>query len=278
MKNPRISKVALLACAATMSVACADAPADLEIVYLADEDELSAAKSDGDDEPKVELKVSLPADEHARALWKFRLDEDRATVREVTFYDDPWLSLYEDGIILRSRKVIDGPDDSTVKIRPLAVDEVDPAWFSESGFQCEEDRSVGELGVSSCSLTREQDRGEIDDVADGERTVKKLFAEDQEDFVEAYAGELDWSALEAYGPVDTLKWRIEVSGFDHKLTFERWFLPDGRELLEVSSRVDADEALEAEEDLERFLRKRGFSTQSAGISKTSAVLEYFAAH
>jgi hypothetical protein len=41
MKNPRISKVALLACAATMSVACADAPADLEIVYLADEDELS---------------------------------------------------------------------------------------------------------------------------------------------------------------------------------------------------------------------------------------------
>lgn len=268
-------KAALLALVMSSAAACNDGSDGLEVTYLEDEEAPVALKFDGAYEPRVELKLALPEDQIDRAISRFKLKGDKATEREITFYDDARLSLYDSGLILRSRKVIDGPDDSTVKMRPLDPSEVDEDLFDERGFKCELDRTLGEAGGTSCSFTVEQDRGEIDDVADGDRSVKKLFSEGQEDFAETYY-DVDWDELRPYGPVETLKWRIKVSGFDHKLTFELWFLPDGRDLMEVSCRVDADEAFEAELDLERYLADKGLYGADEQTSKTRAVLSFFA--
>lgn len=72
-------------------------------------------------------------------------------------------SLFEAGVVLRARKITGDDDDSTVKLRPLARDEIDPSWLDVDGMKCEIDRLL-DRETPSCSLTVVQDAGEIDDV------------------------------------------------------------------------------------------------------------------
>ena len=179
-------------------------------------------------------------------------------------------------MILRARRIDGDDDDSTVKVRPLDSGVVDPWLFELDGFKCEEDR-VGDRAIQSCSLTVPQDRGEIGDVADGDRAIDQLFSEDQELFADAYGSEVvDWAELEILGPVDALVWRVRSGSLDRSLTFELWTLPDGAELLEVSTRVSSDEADDVQDDLTEYLHARGFDPDAEGDTKTRAALDWFA--
>lgn len=238
-------------------------------------DEPLASKADSAAGPQVEIKVTLPAAQVKKALAAFDLSEKKATTRSVTFYDDADLDLFEAGLVLRSRKVKNGPDDSTAKVRPLEAGDVDESWFDVEGWKCEEDR-VGSKRVASCSLTARQDEGEIDDVADGDRDLWKLFSENQELFAMSYGVEFEWEDLYALGPTDTRVWKIEIKSFAHELTFERWFLPDG-ELLEVSCKVSPAEAAKAQVELTALLQKKGLVTAETQETKTRRALEAYAA-
>lgn len=226
-------------------------------------------------EGNVEIKITFRADQLDAAMARFRLADDAATQREVWFYDSPELTWSDAGLILRARKTFDGPDDSTVKLRPLTADEVDPSWFELDGFKCEEDR-VGAGAVSSCSLSVEQTQGEIDAVAAGEREIVKLFSGEQEDFAFAIVGFSEWGAVVPLGPVAASVWKVRVKHLDRRLTFERWTLPDGTQLLEVSVRVAAADADATQEALRAYLEGRGFDASSEGETKTRAALDWFA--
>lgn len=233
-------------------------------------------KADAAENPQVELKVTVAGDAIDFARDELRLQHDRAERRAVHFYDTLDLALFEQGVILRSRKVSDGQDDSTVKVRPLEPGDAPEAFIELAEFECETDW-VLDRSVASCKIDADQDTGEIDDVASGDRDVVQLFSSEQEDLVAWAAPDgPSWSELYDLGPTDAWVWKISSRRLPARLTAEHWVLPDGTELLELSMRVDADEAEEGLERLLDWLDGRGITLSEAQETKTRLALEYFA--
>jgi hypothetical protein len=163
-----------------------------------------------------------------------------------------------------------------VKIRPLAGSAVAAEWFRLDGFKCEEDRT-GSKSVESCSLTSKQSARAIEAVARGESGVAALFTERQLEFVKAYARAApDWGRVKALGPIPSKTWELRLPDVESKLSAELWTLPDGRELLEISTKVPKASADGAATALDAALRSRGFDTSTAEETKTRAALECFA--
>ncbi len=221
----------------------------------------------------TEVKVTLRESDIASATKVFKLTAKAASKRQIWFYDTPALVLFEEGLLLRARKISNGPDDTTVKIRPMERDAVDESWFEVEGFKCETDQS-GDRSVSSCSLTGEQDQGEIDDVGDGERDIDKLFTSEQEDFA-SNAAQVDWGQLVPLGPIAALAWKLEVKGMPAPVAFERWDLPGMPPVLEASMRVPDEDAAAATEALIALLGRKGFEPDSTQETKTKLALDYF---
>jgi hypothetical protein len=181
--------------------------------------------------------------------------------------------------VLRARLVHDGADDSTVKLRPVDPQTIGKRWKHDPKLEFEVD-AVGERFVSSAKLSADQDRGEIDDVARGERETRSLFSGDQEKFLADHApggAGVDWDRLRVLGPVDVRKWEFEPKELGYEVTVEEWVLPDRSDLVELSIKVDPEEAVEANERFVEFLRSRGFDTDGEQQTKTRAALEYFIA-
>ncbi len=271
----------LLTTALAHLVACASADAldlttDDEVLDVEPADMVLEEKADSASPGNVELKVTLASAQIAKARSLLKLTEGKAERREVTFYDTKALALSGAGLVLRSRKVIDGPDDSTVKLRPLEASTVASSWFKVAGFKCEEDWTPSKA-VASCSLTVGQDQGEIDDVRNGKRAVDKLFSGDQEAFASTAKVAVQWSGLAVLGPTAAMVWKVKVKGFEASWTVEQWTLPDGQTLLEVSTRVAKGSAPKTATALTAWLSKRGLDATAAQETKTQAALAWFAA-
>jgi len=261
--RPTFSLLVLLA-------ACSvDAPADRLVVgpgVIGDE-----LKADGVDGPPAELKVMVDEAAIGDVRERLGLDEDLAEERAIWFYDTGELALFDAGAILRARSVHRGDDDSTVKLRPLAADQVDPAWFEDAGFKCELDASPVSA-TSSCSYTTEQGEDQIEEAADGERDLDTLFSSEQEDFLAAHGPRFDWDELEPHGPIDALVWKLESELLPAALTVEHWDLP-GVEMLEVSIKVDARETDERMDELLGWLADHEVPPSPEQESKTRRALE-----
>jgi hypothetical protein len=232
------------------------------------DEELKADEIEG---PRAELKVMVDEYWIDDVRDDLGLDEDLAQERDVWFYDSAELALLDAGVILRARNVHGDDDDSTVKIRPLAAEDVDPAWFQQSGFKCELDAGLT-TAVSSCSLTTTQDEDEIEEVADGDRDIDSLFSSEQEDFLAEHGPDVDWDQLVAFGGIDALVWKLESDALPDKMTAEHWVLPGG-EMLELSVKVPADEAEDSMDQLLAWLADRDVPLSAEQDSKTRRALE-----
>jgi hypothetical protein len=179
-------------------------------------------------------------------------------------------------VILRARKVVDQPDDSTVKLRPMDESKVTQAFRNLLGFKCEEDRNAGR-SVTSCSLSADQGGDKIDAVAKGTRAIQTLFDKEQERFLHDHAPiAVDWTALKALGPIAAQVWDFHVNALEKKLTAELWELPDHTKFLEVSIRVPEHEADGAEQKLLEYLGSRNLQTAGDQATKTRLALQFFA--
>ncbi len=69
----------------------------------------------------VELKTSIPADEHRATISGLPLDPVEAEPRQVFFFDTPELALNRAGMVVRARRVPGGRADTVVKLRPVAA-------------------------------------------------------------------------------------------------------------------------------------------------------------
>lgn len=233
-------------------------------------------KADKPNNDGVEIKAMIAVADHARAVSTLSLTPKKASQRSIYFYDEPSLALFDAGLILRARKVKDGADDSTVKMRPLVAADVDSSWFKLPGWKCEADVTAQKT-IASCSLSVTQDQGEIDDVATNKRTIDKLFSGDQEDFASGYSEKAPvWSKLRVLGPVASEVWKVSSSKLSVPLTVERWTLPDGTVLLEVSVKTTTKKTASVQAELDTFLAKKKLGVDTAGETKTRAVLEYYA--
>lgn len=224
----------------------------------------------------VEIKVTIRPDQELRAERALQVNEDTADIRLIYFYDTPSLDLFEAGIALRARLIKGDEDNSTVKFRSTSPRMIAPEWYRHDGFKLEADM-VGERVVYSASLTCPQRRDEIDEVADGKRSIDKLYSKDQERYLrQVYDGPLGFDRLCVMGPIRVLRWKLEHKGFPHELTVEEWRLPDGDDLVEVSIKVPPDEAQQAQREFDAHLRSLNLDPQGAQETKTRTALEYFA--
>ncbi len=225
----------------------------------------------------VEMKITARARDEDEVLEALEQAHIQPETRAVYFFDTTDLTLFEAGIVLRARLVHDGTDDSTVKLRPVDSKSIGERWKASPQLEFEVD-AVGDKYVSSAKFSADQDRGEIDQVARGERSVRSLFSSDQEQFLADHApggAPVDWESLRPLGPVNVHKWEFEPKDLGYEVTVEEWVLPDRSDLVEISIKVDPNEAVEANESFVGFLRSRGFDTEGEQQTKTRTALEYF---
>ncbi len=256
------------------SAACSTGPTDTLVVGPGHiDDEVKADGTSSTSGPRAELKVLVDEDAIDDVRDDLGLDKDLAEERAIWFYDTEELALFEAGAILRARSVHHDDDDSTVKIRPLEADQVDPAWFLDEGFKCELDANPVSA-TSSCSYTTEQEEDQIEEVADGVRDLDTLYTSEQEDFLAAHGPSFYWywEDLVPLGPIDALVWKMETDSFELEITGEHWDLP-GEEMLELSIKVDLAEADQRMSEFLDWLAYHDVPLSAEQESKTRRALE-----
>lgn len=222
----------------------------------------------------VELKVTVSEQRERAAADAFALTPKKGERRRIFFFDTQALALFERGLVLRAREVKGGEDDSTVKIRPVDPRKVSDKWGRLTGFKIEAD-GVGDRLIRSASLSVVQAGGEIKAVEQKLRSIKKLFSDQQESFLEVSRVPVEFEALKVLGPVNALRWKVEHAGLPYPITAEEWTLPDGRDLLEVSIKVPTAQAAAASAAFDSFLKGLQLKPQGGQETKTRIALEFF---
>ena len=155
---------------------------------------------------------------------------------------------------------------------------MDPEWFDVEGFKCEID-DTGKKQVTSCSLKTYQKSYEIDEVVEGTRKIKKLFSEDQEEFLRQYhETEVNWDELIVLGPITARVWELESGSNEEKMDVELWTLPNGVQFLEFSAKTQPENAVLVRANIIQFLKSKKLKISSKPIVKTAFALRYFASH
>src|SRR5690349_23112169 len=148
----------------------------------------------------VELKLSIPQSAQRSAFEALGLDPLGGQIRLVYFFDTPDLALEKAGVVVRARRVALKGDDSVVKLRPVAPDNV-PERLRESP-QCvvEVDAMPGGY-VCSASL-KGVPRTAVEEAAGGRAPLRKLFSKEQRAFYAEHAPEgIDLDDLSLLGPI-----------------------------------------------------------------------------
>ena len=233
----------------------------------------------------VELKVTLAETQVDTALGKLGLDPDGAIAepREIYFCEhvgppsEPvMLPLLARGIILRIRKIQDGPDDATVKLRG-PEGSVDPTLWSERTRKFGDDAKIegdwaADRRLVSASLDSKVEGGRIDKVvANRPQQLRRLLSKAQLELAADLLVELD--GLELLDPIHAWKWkgagRLDADG-----AAELWELDDGLRFLELSMRVEGNaDPVAVKRRFEDSVRHRGLTIDAKQATKTSKVLE-----
>jgi hypothetical protein len=229
-------------------------------------------------EPNVEaVEIKVAASEHGeRAVQrKLHLRDGDAEHRDVYFFDTRELRLFDQGLVLRARRIHDGADDFTVKIRPFAEDAED-RWTGDEPLEIELD-VVGSTAVRSAKLEARQKRGEIGEVAAGRRPVRTLISAAQERLVAAFQpGDVPWEALLPLGPIRVHRWVVTTDALDARVIVEEWMLPSTDDVVELSIKVDPAGWRRAQQRFAAFLGDHGIEVDPDQQAKTRWALDVFA--
>jgi hypothetical protein len=226
----------------------------------------------------VEFKVLLDPAQLDRLSDLLGLDDVEKESRATWFFDTPDLELMNAGVVLRARQVEDKKDKSTIKVRPLAPDAVDPEWLSKKGVKFEFD-VTGDKRTPSWSIKNKIKTDDVDRAVTKYTTkseLERVYNDKQLEFLAEYAPvEVDLKAVKRLGPIQSFKWEPEVDAVGGRLDVEIWELPDGRRVLELSQRADGPDAEDAQKRLDAWLDDNGFARAQLQSSKTRLALEYF---
>jgi hypothetical protein len=224
----------------------------------------------------IELKLTVPASGQRSALVALGIDPLEAQIRQVYFYDTPDLKLFNHGLNLRARRVQGKGEDSVVKIRPVDPEQLPGEWRVSPNMKVEVDAMPGGY-VCSASLKGKPASGDTRKVHFGEEPIRRLFSKEQREFFEAHAPEgVSWDDLVVLGPIFVLKVVFTPVGFDRKVTAEMWFYPDGKRMLELSTKCAPGETMQAATEARLFFGDLGIDLLSAQETKTKSTLQFFA--
>lgn len=237
----------------------------------------------------VEIKTTVTAADAGRALDLLELLGD-AVRRRIYFCEGLGaqlvagaLPLLTSGVILRLRETEEA-DDSTVKLRPCRRSRLSARWLAfrsrgQEAFRLEADWS-GARRTLAASLVARHDRGHVDDIMTGRRTVRSIFSDSQRQFLTDCADELvDFEALTVLGPVSALRWpRLRWQGYD--VVAEQWTLPGddahALDFLELSLRVEPQGAEIVQVSFDALLRRHDIDLEAVERPKTQLMVEHLA--
>lgn len=220
----------------------------------------------------VELKLAMYENEGRRALARLGIDLLDAQPLEVFYLDTHDLALDAAGIIVRVRRSQYAKDDSVIKLRPAVPSELDEEESHRKGFKVEVDVTPTSF-VCSASLKARLADGTVTDAVAGRTRVSSMFTPRQREFFAEHApGGVTLDDLCVFGPVAVLKHTYTTAGLGHPLTVELWTFPDAPGLLELSTRIPADEAPQATAQWREFLTTHHVPLSDYGWTKTETAL------
>ena len=193
---------------------------------------------------------------------------------EVYFYDTKKLALFDQAVLLRAR-VLGGDAESTVKLRPAATAVAAAARAGNDKVKVELD-IAGEKQSLSAKLDKKRGPGEIEAAAATPGTVPALFSDKQRNLLALHApGAPALDVLRVLGPVVARKWELPATGaFPYELAVEKWALDGATQFIELSIKVDRDQAAKARMDFLRLLDDQQLHVTNE--QKTPQVLRFFA--
>jgi len=225
----------------------------------------------------VELKLTVPGDDHRAAVQALGMDPLNAQIRQVYFYDTPDLTLNAAGLVVRSRRIQGKGGDTVVKLRPVQPDELSRELRKNPSVNVEVDAMPGGF-VCSASFKGVTGINDPREVAAGNATIKSLFSKDQRAFYREHAPEgLDMNDLLVLGPITLLKGKFTLPDFDRPMVAELWLYPDGSRILELSTKTLPNEAWQKAAEARLALGGRGVTLTGEQQTKTKTALEFFAA-
>jgi hypothetical protein len=223
----------------------------------------------------VELKLTVPISERSRGAAALGVDPLGAQIRQVFFFDTPELTLNENGIVVRARRVQRKGDDTVVKLRPVVPSELPAKLRRSPNFVVEVDAMPGGF-VCSGSMKGALVRPEVRDAVAGKHRVSKLFTKEQRSLYAAHAPEgLELDDLSILGPISVLKLKLSPEGYGRKLVSELWLYPDNSMILELSTKCAPSEAFQVAAETRAFLTQRGVDLTGEQQTKTKKALEFF---
>jgi len=223
----------------------------------------------------VELKLTLPDEDHRSTAVALEVDPLEAEIRQVFFFDTPDLALNRAGVVARARRVQGRGDDSVVKLRPVVPDELPQDLRRSPNLVVEVDAMPGGY-VCSASLKGKLGRTDVKDAVAGKRKIRKLFSKEQRAFFAAHApAGLELDGLSILGPITVLKLKLVPEGFDRKLVGELWLYPDGSRIIELSTKCPPPDMLRVAVEARLFLTKKGVDLEGEQQTKTRTALEFF---
>ncbi|MFL5589326.1 MAG: adenylate cyclase [Ktedonobacteraceae bacterium] len=223
----------------------------------------------------VELKVTVPETDQRSAVLALGMDPLEAQIRQVYFFDTTSLSLNQQGVVVRARRVQLKGDDSVVKLRPVVPSELPADLRKSPNFVVEVDAMPGGF-VCSASLKGKLGMTDVKDAVTGRLALRKLFSKEQRAFYAAHAPEgIELEDLAILGPILVLKLPSSPKGFKRRLVAEVWLYPDGTRILELSTKCKPAEAFQVDAETRAFLSSRGVNLSGEQQTKTRTALDYF---
>jgi hypothetical protein len=224
----------------------------------------------------VELKLSVPMEQHQSAAMSIGLDAVESQVRHVYFFDTAELALNRAGVIVRARRRPGGRADTVIKLRPIDPGMIDAELRRSEAFKVEVDAMPGGLFVCSGSYKGIATGQEVLDVTQGRMPLRKLFSKEQLAFYNAHApAGIDMNSLLAHGPILLLKLKHRPKGFRRGVTAEVWAWKDGKHILEISTTCEPAEAFQVGVEFRSFLEEHGIDLGAKQETKTKTAMQKF---
>jgi hypothetical protein len=228
------------------------------------------------DADSVELKLTVPEEDHRAAIAALGIDPLDAQVRQVFFFDTPDLALNAQGLVVRARRVQNKGDDSVVKLRPVVPADMPKSIRRSPGFGVEVDAMPGGF-VCSGSMKYALPAPAVRPTVLEGRPLRKLFSKEQRAFYADHAPDgIALDDLNVLGPIFVLKTKFSPKGFDQRMVGELWLYPDNSMILELSTKCAPPEAFQVSAEARAFLTERGITLEGEQQTKTRTALEFFA--
>jgi hypothetical protein len=229
----------------------------------------------------VELKATVPVDQHRATIQGLPLDPVEAQPRQVYFFDTPELGLNRAGLVVRARRTQGGRGDTVIKLRPVQPADLPASLRRQADFNVEVDVLPGGF-MCSASLKGRTTGGQVRDAATGATPLRRVFSKSQREFYRSHAPDgIALDELAPLGPTFLLKSRFQAQLGSTKrsirpLVAEMWFYPDGSRILELSTKCLPEEALQVAGEARAYLVDRGISLDGEQQTKTKTALEFYA--